>query len=108
MSARFARLVLAWVALLILLAAEFAAAAFPLSPSLRPLLLVVALAMAGVIVVFFMEVAHGPNAIRLFAASGFLWLTILLALGSLDPLTRFTYLNDSNLKPHLNITRTNY
>jgi caa(3)-type oxidase subunit IV len=88
MRVRIARLFFAWIALLLLLAVEVAASTLPLAPSLRPLLLVFALAMAGVIVVYFMEVEHGPSAIRLFAASGFLWLTILLALGSLDPLTR--------------------
>jgi hypothetical protein len=29
--------------------------------------------------------------VRLFAAAGVLWLLILLALGSLDPLTRVVY-----------------
>jgi hypothetical protein len=29
--------------------------------------------------------------VRLFAAAGLLWLTILLGLGSLDPLTRTDY-----------------
>ncbi len=91
MSAYFARLVFAWVALLVLLAVEVAASALPLVPSLRPLLLIVALAMAGVIVGFFMELRRGPSAIRLFAASGVIWLIILLGLGSLDPLTRLMY-----------------
>jgi len=97
MSRRFATLFFAWASLLVLLAVEVAASALPLTPLLRPLLLIFALAMAGVILVFFMEVEQGPSPIRLFAVAGFVWLIILLALGSLDPLTRFTYYNEPGL-----------
>jgi hypothetical protein len=38
-----------------------------------------------------MQVGRGPVIVRLFAAAGVLWLVILLALGSLDPLTRIDY-----------------
>jgi len=103
MSARFARLFFAWAALLLLLAVEVAASALPLALSLQPLLLIVALAMAGVIVACFMEVGQGPSVIRLFATAGFVWLTILLALGSLDPLTRFTYPIEATVMPHLDM-----
>jgi cytochrome c oxidase subunit IV len=96
-SLRPTRLFFAWVTLLVLLAAEVAASALPLAPSLRPLLLIFAVAMAGVILIFFMEVERGPSVIRLFAVSGWVWLIILLALGSLDPLTRFTYFNEPGL-----------
>lgn len=33
----------------------------------------------------------GPVIVRVFTAAGVLWLLILLALGSLDPLTRVVY-----------------
>lgn len=100
MSARLAKLFFAWVALLALLGVELAASFLPMAPSLRPLLLVFAVAMAGVIVTYFMEVTQGPSVIRLFATAGLVWLIILLALGSLDPLTRFTYLNEIIVKRH--------
>lgn len=101
MSARLAQLFYAWVALLALLAIQLAASALPAPPSLRPLLLIISLAMAGVIVTRFMEVGEGPSVVWLFAAAGLVWLSILLALGSLDPLTRFTYLNENDVKIHL-------
>ena len=94
MSVRFATSFFAWAALLALLALEVAASALPLTPSLRPLLLIFALAMAGIILTSFMEVEQGPSPIRLFAVAGFVWLIILLALGSLDPLTRLTYFDN--------------
>ena len=103
MSARFVGLFCAWVALLALLGIEVAASALPIPPSLRPLLLIFAVAMAGVIVTYFMEVAQGPSVIRLFAISGLVWLTILLALGSLDPMTRFMYPNETNAEPHFDM-----
>jgi hypothetical protein len=63
-----------------------------LAPSTRPLVLIPALAMLGVIVTTrFMQVGRGPVIVRLFAAAGVLWLLIRLALGSLDPLTRSVY-----------------
>ncbi len=91
MSARMLHVLIAWAVLLLLLALEFGVSYLPIGRSLRPLLLVVAVLMAGVIVTVFMEVSHGPDAIRLFAVAGLLWLVILLALGSLDPLTRIDY-----------------
>ena len=50
-----------------------------------------ALAMLGVIAVTYMYLWRGPLVVRLFAAAGILWLLILLALGSLDPMTRIIY-----------------
>ena len=63
----------------------------PLRPSTRPLILIHALAMLGIVVTSFMQIGRGPVIVRLFAAAGVLWLLILLALGSLDPLTRVVY-----------------
>jgi hypothetical protein len=47
--------------------------------------------MVGLVGTIFMEVGRGPKIVRLFAAAGLLWLTILLGLGSLDPMTRTDY-----------------
>ena len=85
------KIVLTWLALLALLALEVGASFLPLSPVVRPLILIPALAMLGVILTSFMQVGRGPVIVRLFAAGGLLWLVILLALGSLDPLTRVNY-----------------
>ena len=55
---------------------------------LRPLLLLPAFAMVGVIGFRFMEVMKGPTIVRAFAVGALCWLTILLVLGSVDPFTR--------------------
>jgi caa(3)-type oxidase subunit IV len=86
------QLVLTWLALVVLLALEIGASLLPLRPTARPLILVPAIAMLGVILAGFMEVRRAPMLARLFLAAGLLWLVILLALGSLDPLTRVNYL----------------
>jgi hypothetical protein len=38
-----------------------------------------------------MQIGRGPALVRVFAAAGLLWVSILLGLGSLDPLTRHDY-----------------
>jgi cytochrome c oxidase subunit 4 len=85
------KLLLTWLGLLVLLSLEVAASFLPLRASDRPLLLIPALAMVGIVAMVFMQVGRGPVIVRLFAAAGVLWLVILLALGSLDPLTRIDY-----------------
>lgn len=91
MTPRFRSLVLAWGLLLVLLTAEFGASLLPLARSARPLILIPAVLMAAIVATVFMEVARGPAIVRLFAVAGLLWLSILLGLGSLDPLTRTGY-----------------
>ncbi|MBV8804967.1 MAG: hypothetical protein JO042_07965 [Sinobacteraceae bacterium] len=85
------KLVLTWVVLLVLLALEIGASLLPWSRPARPLILVPALAMLAIVVSGFMQVGRGPMIVRLFVAAGVLWLVILLALGSLDPMTRVMY-----------------
>jgi cytochrome c oxidase subunit IV len=91
MRRRLLRLVLTWVLLLILLAIQFGVSRLPLGPGMAPVVLVPAVLMAGLAGVVFMEVRKGPGIVRLFAVASLLWLTILLGLGSLDPLTRAMY-----------------
>jgi cytochrome c oxidase subunit 4 len=91
MTPRFRRLLLAWALLMVLLAIEFGASFLPLGRSARPLLLVPAVLMVGAVVTLFMQIGRGPMIVRLFAVAGLLWLSILLGLGSLDPLTRTDY-----------------
>jgi cytochrome c oxidase subunit 4 len=82
------KIFLTWLALLAL---ELGVSFVPFSPTARPLILIPALVMLGVILTSFMQVGQGPVIVRLFAAAGLLWLVILLAVGSLDPLTRVVY-----------------
>ena len=91
MRAHLRRLVWTWVVLLMLLAIQFGASVVPFDPSLRPLLLVPAALMLAAVATMFMQIGRGPALVRVFAAAGLLWLTILLGLGSLDPLTRTDY-----------------
>lgn len=92
MTLRFRRLWLTLVLLLVLLAIEFGASFLPLDRAARPLVLIPAVLMVGVVGTVFMEVRRGPEIVRLFATAALLWLTILLGLGSLDPMTRTDYL----------------
>ncbi len=91
MTSRFHRLWLTLVVLLVLLAIEFGVSFLPLDRAARPLVLIPAVLMVGVVGTSFMEVGRGPEIIRLFAIASLLWLTILLGLGSLDPMTRIVY-----------------
>jgi cytochrome c oxidase subunit IV len=91
MTLRFRRLLLTWALLMVLLAIEFGASFLPLGRSARPLVLIPAVLMVGAVGTLFMQVGRGPTIVRLFAGAALLWLSILLGLGSLDPLTRTDY-----------------
>lgn len=84
-------LLFAWVVLLLLGCAEFAASFLPLARSLRPLIMIPAALMVVLVSVSFMEVRKGPALIRAFAVAALFWLLILLGLGSVDPVTRTVY-----------------
>jgi cytochrome c oxidase subunit 4 len=88
---RLLRLLLSWVLLLVLVAVEFGASFLPMNREVRPLILIPAVLMVAAVGIVFMQVGRGPTIVRLFATAGLLWLTILLGLGSLDPLTRTDY-----------------
>lgn len=85
------RLVLLWLALMVLGALEFGLSLLPLSHQARPLIMLPAIAMVTVVAVGFMNVTQGPTIVRTFAIAALLWLLILLGLGSLDALTRIDY-----------------
>jgi cytochrome c oxidase subunit IV len=53
-----------------------------------PLAMLIALAKAALIVLYFMHVRYGNPLLRIFAAAGFLWLLLMFALLSADYLTR--------------------
>ena len=53
-----------------------------------PLALIIALAKASLVILFFMHVKYSPKLVGLFAVAGFLWLGIMLALTMQDYYTR--------------------
>lgn len=91
MNTRMRRLLASFALLLILLAAEVGVSMLPLDRSVRCLVLIPAIIMAGVVAIAFMELGQGSQAARLFAIAALVWLAILLGLGSLDPMTRIDY-----------------
>jgi len=92
MTAHFRNLLVTWIALLILLGAEFGASFLPLERSARPLILIPVVLMVAAVATMFMQVGRGPTIVRLFAVAALVWLSVLLGLGSLDPMTRIEYL----------------
>jgi cytochrome c oxidase subunit 4 len=78
---RAARMVLkVWIALCALLALTTAMAFVPLGSANLPIALAIAIAKAGLVLWFFMELKGSAGLVRAFAAAGFFWLLILLAL----------------------------
>jgi hypothetical protein len=87
----FRRLLLGWIALVLLWALEFGASLIHMPASMRPVLLVVAAGMLSVVGFIFMHVSCGPIVVRGFAVMAIFWLIVLIGLGSMDPLTRAQY-----------------
>jgi hypothetical protein len=91
MTAGHRRVLFAWLALLVLALAEIGGSFIHFDRSLRPLLLLPALAMVALVGLTFMRVQHSIAPARGFALAGLLWLLLLLGLGTMDPLTRAVY-----------------
>ena len=91
MSRGHRQLALCWVGLILLAAAEFGCAEIRFNPSYRPMLLLPALIMVALVGLMFMRVRTGVAVVRVFAIAGLFWLTIMLGLGMMDPLTRAVY-----------------
>ena len=91
MPSRFGSLLLAWLLLILLGAAELGASFLPLPAPARPALLVLAAAMVVTVAIVFMRIGSGPTIARGFAVAGLFWLIVLIGLGSMDPLTRTDY-----------------
>ncbi|GBQ87961.1 hypothetical protein AA13595_2281 [Gluconacetobacter johannae DSM 13595] len=81
-----ARIAACWGMLVLLLAAELVAARMGSGIGVG----VLAVLMVLVIVLGFMQILRAPPLAIIFALGGLFWLTILLALGSLDSFTRTT------------------
>ncbi|HEY7089201.1 MAG TPA: hypothetical protein VH518_13985 [Tepidisphaeraceae bacterium] len=84
----FGRLLLGWLALILLWALEFGASFIDMPAQLRPILLVAAAGMVAVVAFIFMNVDRGPIIVRGFAVMAIFWMIVLIGLGSMDPLTR--------------------
>jgi hypothetical protein len=91
MSSGHRHVLVSWLALVLLAAVEIGGSFIHFDRSLRPLLLVPALAMVALVGVVFMRVQRGIAPARGFALAGLLWLLLLLGLGTMDPLTRAVY-----------------
>lgn len=82
MAREYSRLVLVYVALILLLAATMGSAALELG-AIKPLINIgIAIVKAGLVFWFFMQLRDATGLVRLFAAAGVFWLLILLVLGS--------------------------
>jgi cytochrome c oxidase subunit 4 len=91
MSKHHRQTLFCWLALLLIAALEFGGSFIPLAPSHRPLLLLPAIGMVVLVGVMFMRVRRGAALVRGFALAGLVWLSLLLGLGTMDPLTRAVY-----------------
>lgn len=81
--------VLAWVALLVLLALTAGSSFLPLGAFNLVANLAIALAKALCVVFVFMHVRRGTPMIRVAAVGGLMWLTLLVALSFADLASRF-------------------
>jgi cytochrome c oxidase subunit 4 len=81
-------LVLAWLALLALLALTVTLAYVPLGTFNAVVALTIGTIKAAIVAAIFMELWHRGARTFIFAGAGLFWLGILLWLGSMDFLTR--------------------
>lgn len=79
---------LVFAALLALMAATVAAAAFDLGALGAPVALGIAAVKAALVVLVFMHVRESSRVVWLFAAAGLAWLAILMSLTLTDYLSR--------------------
>lgn len=91
MSQEHRHLLVCWLALLTLAAIELGTSFVPFGRAYRPLLLLPALMMVALVALMFMGIKAAPAIARGFAVAALFWLTILLGLGMMDPLTRAVF-----------------
>ena len=77
-----------WAALMILLALTTGLAFVPLGPAQLGVSLAIACAKALLVLLLFMELKASSGLVRVFAAAGFFWLLIMIALTSADYIHR--------------------
>jgi caa(3)-type oxidase subunit IV len=83
--------ILVWLALVGLGAIEFAGSFAFLPVGVRPILAFPAIVMAALVALGFMQLPSAPPAAKGFAIAGLFWLTVLLGLSMMDPMTRTLY-----------------
>jgi caa(3)-type oxidase subunit IV len=81
---------LIWLGLVLLAAVEFSGSFLPLADKMRPILILPAVIMAA-LVSLYMRLPNAPQVARGFAIAGVFWLTVLLGLAMMDPITRTFY-----------------
>jgi cytochrome c oxidase subunit 4 len=73
-----------WLALIILLSLTTALAFAPLGTATLFVSLTIAVTKALIVLLFFMELKASTALVRVFAAAGFFWLLIMIALTTAD------------------------
>ena len=82
--------IIIYLALLLLLASTIAAAFVNLGVWNLVIAVMIAVAKATLVILFFMHVRQSAGLTRIFVLMGFVWLAILIFLILADYLTRFT------------------
>ena len=86
-----ARLVVAWLTLLLMLGGNTGLAYLGLGAFAPLIHVAVAAAMAAIVLLVFMELDRGFSLFWVFAGAGFFWLAILFALTGIDYWTRYSF-----------------
>jgi len=94
-------LVLAWMALLALLAATLMLAYVPMGTFNLVVGLGISVLKTLLVVVLFMKLLDSGHLVRFTAAAGLFWLALLFALGATDYLTRTTAPIASSTRSHI-------
>lgn len=85
------RIAIVWLILLGLLGGNIALAYVGLGIAGPAVHVLVAVAMAALVLVVFMELDRGASLFWVFAGAGFFWLAILFALTATDYFTRYSF-----------------
>jgi cytochrome c oxidase subunit 4 len=85
------RLVITWLALLMLMAANLGLAYVQLGSFATLAHVAAAVAMAAIVLAVFMELDRGASLFWVFAGAGFFWLAILFFLTWIDYSTRYNF-----------------
>jgi cytochrome c oxidase subunit 4 len=85
------RIVIAWIALVLLLAGNIGVAYLGAGMGVTTAHVLIAAAMAAIVLIVFMELDRGKSLLWVFAGAGFFWLALLFVLTAADYLTRYSF-----------------